>query len=55
MRKSTKPIIWNATLDFAFKELIDQVWKAASLLLPDPSKLFHVETDASHWAIDVVF
>ena len=39
-RKSTKPIVRNATLDLAFKELKDLVRKAPSLLLPDPSKPF---------------
>ena len=53
-RKSTKPIVWNATLDLAFKELKDLVWKAPSLLLHDPSKPFEVETDASDYAIGVV-
>ena len=53
-RKSTKPIVWNATLDLAFKELKDLVCKAPSLLLPDPSKPFEVETDASDYAIGVV-
>ena len=32
--KSTKPIVWNATLNPAFKELKDQVYKAASILVP---------------------
>ena len=41
-RKSTKPIVWNATLNLAFKELKDLVCKAPSLLLPDPSKPFEV-------------
>ena len=50
-RKSTKPIVWNATLDLTFKELKDLVCKAPSLLLPDPSKPFEVETDASDYAI----
>ena len=42
--------MWNATLDLAFKELKDLVCKAPSLLLPDPSKPFEVETDASDYA-----
>ena len=49
--KSTKPILWNATLDLAFKELKDLVCKAPSLLLPDPSKPFEVETDASDYVL----
>ena len=49
-----KPIVWNATLDLAFKELKDLVCKAPSLLLPDPSKPFEVETDASDYAIGAV-
>ena len=54
MRKSTKPIVWNATLDPAFKELKDLVCNAPSLLLPDPSNPFEVETDASDYTIVVV-
>ena len=50
-RKSTKPIVWNATLDLAFKELKDLVCKAPSLLLPDPSKPFVVETNASDYVV----
>ena len=53
-RKSTKPIVWNAILDLAFKQLKDLVCKDPSLLLPDPSKPFEVETDASDYAIGVV-
>ena len=53
-RKSTKTIVWNATLDLAFKELKDLVCKAPSLLLPDPSKPFEVEIDARDSAIGVV-
>ena len=53
-RKSTKPIVWNATLDLAFKELKDQMCKAPSLFLPNPSKPFQVETDASDYAIGIV-
>ena len=53
---STKPIVWNATLDLAFKELKDLVCKAPSLLLPDLSKPFEVETDASDYAIgDILY
>ena len=46
--------MWNATLDLAFKELKHLVCKAPLLLLPDPSKPFDVETDASDYAIGVV-
>ena len=53
-RKSTKPIVCNATLDLTFKELKDIVCKAPSLLLPDPSKLCEVETDASNYAIGAI-
>ena len=35
--KSTKPIVWNATLDLAFKKFKDLVCKDPSLLLPNPS------------------
>ena len=53
-RKSTKLIVWNTTLDLAFKELKDPVCKAPSLVLLDLSKPFQVETDASDYAIGVV-
>ena len=53
-RKSTKLIVWNTTLDLAFMEIKDLVCKAPSLVLPDPSKPFHVETDASDYALGVV-
>ena len=49
--KPTKPIVWNVIVDLAFKELNDQLCKAPLLLLPDPSKPFQVETDASDYAI----
>ena len=55
MRKSTKPIVWNATLNFTFKELKNRACMVASLLLLDPSKYFHTENDASHYPIGVVF
>ena len=54
MCKSTKPIVWNSTLDLTFKELKNLVCKAPSLLLLNPSKPFQVETKASHYAIGVV-
>ena len=54
MRKSTKLIVWNATLDLAFKELKDPMCKVALLLLHDPSKPFQVETDASDYVVGVV-
>ena len=40
--------------DLAFQELKDLVCNAPSLLLPDPTKPFEVETDASDYAIGVV-
>ena len=46
--------MWNATLDLAFKELKDLVCKVPSLLLPDPSKPFEVETDVSDYAISAI-
>ena len=54
MRKSRKPIVWNATLDLDFQKLKDQVCKAPSFCLPDPSKPFQIETDPSEYGIGVV-
>ena len=53
-RKSTKPIIWNTTLDLAFKDLKNLVCKAPSLVLPDPSKPVQAKTNASDYAIGTV-
>ena len=54
MCKSTKSIVWNTIVELAFKELKNPVCKPPSLLLPDPSKPFQVEIDASDYAIGVI-
>ena len=53
-RKSVKPIQWNDLLDTSFNVLKEHVCQAPTLVLPDPSKPFDVETDASDYAIGVV-
>ncbi len=53
-RKSTKPIPWNDLLEESFRALKEHICNAPSLLLPDPSKPFEVETDASDYAVGAV-
>ena len=53
-RKSVKPISWNEQLDKSFETLKEHVCQAPTLLLPDPSKPFSIETDASDYAIGAV-
>ena len=49
-----KPIAWNEQLDKSFETLKEHVCQAPTLLLPDPSKPFSIETNASDYAIGVV-
>jgi hypothetical protein len=52
--KSTKPISWNNQLQECFNILKEHVCTAPTLTLPDPSKPFEVETDASDYAIGAI-
>ena len=52
-RKSVKPISWNEQLDKSFETLKEHVCQAPTFLLPDPSKLFSIETYASDYAVRV--
>ena len=52
--KSTKPIPWNDHLQECFSILKEHVCTAPTLTLPDPSKPFEVETDASDYAVGAV-
>ena len=54
-RKSTKPIPWNDTHEESIQPLKEHLCQAPSLLLLDPSKPFEVETDATDYAVGVVF
>ena len=49
--KSTKPIPWNDHLEECFNILKKHVCSAPTLTLPDPSKPFEVETNASDYAV----
>ena len=42
-----KEFKWNAQNDLQFKRLISELIKHSSLYLPDPEKIFYVQTDAS--------
>lgn len=53
-RSKHRPIVWNAQCAAAFQELKDDLSRTPVLILPDPSKPFLVETDASEWAIGYV-
>ena len=50
-RKSVKPISWNEKLNTSFETLKEQ---APTLLLPDPSKPFSIETNANDYVIGAV-
>lgn len=50
-RKSNQPISWNSDLDRLFNELKLEVKDDPMLALPDPSRSFVLETDASDYAL----
>ena len=53
MCKATKLVVWNVTLDLTFKAFKEHMCKGPSSLLPNASKPFQVEMDASDFAFGV--
>lgn len=50
-----KPYIWTSDAEFAFNQLYQQFTTAPVLCMPDPTRQFLVEVDASDYGVDAVF
>ena len=56
MRKSTKAIEWNDSLENSFNELKKLIMEAPTLAIPDPSLPYVVETNVNDFAVgDALF
>lgn len=54
LTKKTVPFQWDAECQRAFDTLKEKFLEEPVLIMPDPMKLFILETDASDWAVGTV-
>ena len=54
LTKKTKVFKWSQECQTAFKKLKEKFLKKPVLIIPDPSRQFFVESDASKWATGAI-